>query len=175
MPRLFSYSLILACSLCLATPAAASLAPVPGLTMEPHAEPGGGDGLQLNLRPTEEGPLERLTAGGRVTAMALHPHEAEPTPPVWGSPLRVFWSGSVPVRCSAALAASYAVPDTSDALSLGEVLDGGRFRAWVRSGVQWRYTAEAVLALDARWSPAGLHGFDSAPPFQAAATVTVPW
>ena len=170
MSRFLSHSFILACSLCVAIPAVASQAPIPGLIMETHPGPGWGGGLRLGLRPGEGGPLERLAAGGWA-----HPQETELAPPLWESPLQLSWSGSVPVRCSADLAASYTVPDTSDALSLGEVLDGGRFRAWVRSGVQWRYTADAVLALDARWSPAGLHGFDSSPPFQAAATVTVPW
>jgi hypothetical protein len=94
---------------------------------------------------------------------------------VWGNPVQLTWSAAAPVRCSAALDASYAVPDTTEDLSLGETLEGERFRAWVRSGVQWRYLADTVLALDARWSPAGLHGLDPAPPFQAAATITVPW
>ncbi|MDF1556080.1 MAG: hypothetical protein P1P84_23610 [Deferrisomatales bacterium] len=170
MPRFIFPSFILACSLCAAVPAVGSPAPFPGLMLETQPGPGWGSGLRLGLLPGEVDPRQWQAPGGWA-----HPRETELAPPLWESPLRLSWSGSVPVRCSAALAASYAVPDTADALSPGEVLDGGRFRAWVRSGVQWRYTEDAVLTLDARCSPADLHGFDSAPPFQAAATVTVPW
>ena len=170
MPRLIPRSLILACSLWAAIPAVASQAPLPGLILETQPGPGWGSGLRLGLLPGEGDPLGWQAPGGWA-----HPQDTELAPPLWESPLQVSWSGSVPLRCSAALAAGYAVPDTADALSLGEVLDGGRFRAWVRSGVQWRYTADAVLALDARCCPVDLHGFDSAPPFQAAATVTMPW